>query len=387
MRAKITSQHRPQHHSAAPAPTPAPAATAAATLPESPTTGPITREELHLAGRNHEAPLEALRWPITPPGMHYILTHFDVPDLDPVEWRLRIGGSVAHPLELTLSDLLRRPRETMTVTLECAGNGRSRLDPRPISQPWDLGGFGTAEWTGTPLAPILAEAELGEDVVELVFTGNDRGIQGGIEQDYARSLTVEEATAYGVLLAYEMNGRPLPPQHGFPVRLLVPGWYGMTSVKWLRSIEAVTEPFTGYQQAVAYVYQKDADDAGTPVRRIRVRSLMVPPGIPDFLTRQRTLGAGPTMLRGRAWSGEGAITGVEVGIDGVWLAAHLDPPVGPNAWQEWQFPWVATPGHHELACRATDAAGNVQPVEAEWNLRGLGNNSVQTVEVEVRPGA
>jgi DMSO/TMAO reductase YedYZ molybdopterin-dependent catalytic subunit len=168
------------------------------------------------------------------------------------------------------------------------------------------------------------------------------------------------------------------------VRLLVPGWYGMTSVKWLRSIEAVTEPFTGYQQAVAYVFRKDADDAGTPVRRIRVRSLMVPPGIPDFLTRQRTLEAGPTMLRGRAWSGDGVVTGVEVGIDGVWSAAHVERGVGPHAWQAWQFPWVATAGHHELSCRATDAASNVQPLEAEWNLRGMGNNGVQTVEVEVR---
>lgn len=384
MRAKITAQHRPQHHPAAPAPAPAEPTAQAPTLPTSPTTGPITLEELHLAGRNHEAPLEALRWPLTPPGLHYILTHFDVPDLDPIKWRLAIGGAVKRPLELTLSDLTRLPRETVTVTLECAGNGRTRFEPRPISQPWDLGGFGTAEWTGTPLAPLLVEAGLEPEAVELVFTGHDRGIQDSVEQDYARSLTVEETRAEGVLLAYEMNGRPLPPQHGFPVRLLVPGWYGMTSVKWLRSIEAVTEPFTGYQQAVAYVFRKDADDAGTPVRRIRVRSLMVPPGIPDFLTRQRTLGAGPTMLRGRAWSGNGVISGVEVGIDGEWLAAQVDPPAGPHAWQGWTFPWVATPGRHELACRATDSAGNVQPFEAEWNLGGMGNNGVQTMAVEVR---
>ncbi|WP_138416490.1 sulfite oxidase [Sinomonas gamaensis] len=371
MRAKITAQHRPQHHTPpAPPPPPPPA--------------PVSHEELILGLRNHEAPLEALRWPITPPGMHYVLTHFDVPEIDPVSWRLTIGGAVEHPLTLTLSDLQRKPRRTLTVTLECAGNGRSRLNPRPISQPWDLGAFGTAEWTGTPLAPLLAEAGLLPDAVELVFEGEDRGVQEGVEHQYARSLTVADAMADDVLLAYEMDGRPLPPQHGFPVRLLVPGWYGMASVKWLRSISASTEPFAGYQQAVAYRYQQDADDGGTPVSRIRVRSLMVPPGIPDFLTRRRIVDAGPTMLRGRAWSGDGRIARVEVAVDGVWADAHLDASVGAFAWVGWSFPWVATPGVHALAVRATDSSGAVQPLETPWNLRGMGNNSVQVVEVEVR---
>lgn len=368
MRAKITTQHRP--------PSPAQAA--------SPSSAPLTHDELILGLRNHEAPLESLHWPVTPPGMHYVLTHFDVPEIDPVSWRLTLGGAVAHPLTLTLSDLQRRPRRTMTVTLECAGNGRSRLDPRPVSQPWDLGGFGTAEWTGTPLAPLLAEAELDPTAVELVFEGEDRGVQEGVEHQYARSLAVADATADDVILAYEMDGRPLPPQHGFPVRLLVPGWYGMASVKWLRSIAAVTEPFDGYQQAVAYRYQQDADDAGTPVTRIRVRSLMVPPGIPDFLTRRRIVDAGPTMLRGRAWSGFGSVAGVEVAVDGEWAPAHLDAPLGEHAWQGWSFPWVATPGLHRVACRASDSSGNLQPSEPPWNVRGMGNNGVQVVEVEVR---
>jgi DMSO/TMAO reductase YedYZ molybdopterin-dependent catalytic subunit len=316
--------------------------------------------------------------------MHYVLTHFDVPEIDPVSWRLTIGGAVEHPLTLTLSDLQRKPRRTLTVTLECAGNGRSRLDPRPVSQPWDLGAFGTAEWTGTPLAPLLAEAGLSPDAVEVVFEGEDRGVQEGVEHQYARSLAVADAMSDDVLLAYEMDGRPLPPQHGFPVRLLVPGWYGMASVKWLRSISASTEPFAGYQQAIAYRYQQDADDGGTPVSRIRVRSLMVPPGIPDFLTRRRIVDAGPTMLRGRAWSGDGRIARVEVAVDGVWADAHLDASVGAFAWVEWSFPWVATPGVHTLAVRATDSSGAVQPLETPWNLRGMGNNSVQVVEAEVR---
>src|SRR4030095_4827395 len=149
--------------------------------------------------------------------------------------RLRISGSVRKPLELELDDLRRRPRVTMPITLECAGNGRAQLSPRPISQPWLNEAVGTAEWTGTPLAPLLDEVGLLPQCVELVFTGSDHGIEKGYEHDYARSLTVADARRPAVMLAYEMNGRPLEPQHGFPLRLLVPGWYGMTQVKWLRS--------------------------------------------------------------------------------------------------------------------------------------------------------
>ena len=187
-----------------------------------------------------------------------------------------------------------------------------------------------------------------------------------------------------MLLAFEMNGQPLPPQHGFPVRLLVPGWYGMTSVKWLRSIDAVRAPFEGYQQKVAYRYQKDADDAGAPVSRIRIRSLLVPPGHPDFLTRHRLLEPGPAMLRGRAWSGNGPVVRVEVGIDGTWSEAALEPPAGPHAWQGFSYPWIAAPGIHEVACRAWDAAGSAQPLVQEWNVQGMGNNAVQRIEVDVR---
>ncbi len=158
--------------------------------------------------------------------------------------------------------------------------------------PWLTEAIGTAEWTGTPLWPILEEAGLAQGAVEVVFEGADRGIQGELEQAYGRSLTIEEVRRPEVMLAYEMNGRPLEPQHGFPVRLLVPGWYGMTSVKWLTRISVSREPFRGYQQADAYRYQQDADDPGEPVTRQRVRALMIPPGIPDFLTRHRYLDAG-----------------------------------------------------------------------------------------------
>ena len=352
--------------------------------PLEPTDGPLTHEELQLAFRNRGMPLEALRYDLTPTGLHYLVIHWDIPETDQAAWRVAITGRVVHPLELTLADLQRRPRRTIPVTLECAGNGRARLDPRPLSVPWLNEAIGTAEWTGTPLWPLVEEAGLELDALELVFRGADRGIQGDEDQLYARSLTLAEARRPEVMLVYEMNGQPLQPQHGSPLRLIVPGWYGMTSVKWLRSIEAVAEPFEGFQQAVAYRYQQDADDPGERVERIRVRALMVPPGIPDFFTRQRFVERGPVGLTGRAWSGHGPIERVEVGVDGAWADARLGPSIGDFAWRAWSSDWDATPGEHEIACRATDAAGHVQPLEQPWNYQGMGNNLVQAVPVVVR---
>ncbi|WP_258803911.1 sulfite oxidase [Pseudarthrobacter sp. NS4] len=348
-----------------------------------PTAGPLTPEELQLSARNHSMPLEALRRDVTPPGLHYILTHFDIPDIDVGSWHLRISGAVERALELSMAALRKDPAITVPVTLECAGNGRSLLSPRPMSQPWVLEGVGTAHWTGVPLAYLLGKAGVLQNAVEVVFTGIDAGVQGGVPHHYARSLPIREALRADVVLAYKMNGTELPPQHGYPLRLVVPGWYGMASVKWLQSIEVVTAPFAGYQQQVAYRFQQSADDAGTPVSRIRVRSLMVPPGVPDFFTRKRILNPGPVLLQGRAWSGEGAVSGVEVGIDGTWLPAQLDKPAGGFAWRKWALPWVADPGEHVLSCRATDATGATQPLKQNWNYQGMGNNVVQRVSVTV----
>ncbi len=349
-----------------------------------PTEGPLTFEELQLATRNRGMPLEALRYDLTPTGLHYLLIHWDIPAVDAATWRLRLGGLVKEPMELTLDQLRTRPRETIPVTLECAGNGRARMTPRALSQPWLFEAVSTAEWTGTPLAPLLDEAGLAPEALELVFTGADRGIQGEVEQDYQRSLTIADARRPEVLLAYEMNGQPLQPQHGFPLRLVVPGWYGMTSVKWLTGIEAVAEPFTGYQQTPAYHYEVEPGQLDDPVMRIRVHALMVPPGIPDFFTRNRVVDAGHVTLRGRAWSGGGTVERVEVAVDGACADAQLDPPAGEFAWRGWSFDWDAKPGEHELTCRATDAAGNVQPVDQPWNRQGVGNNLVQKVHVSVR---
>jgi DMSO/TMAO reductase YedYZ molybdopterin-dependent catalytic subunit len=253
-----------------------------------------------------------------------------------------------------------------------------------MSQPWLYEAIGTAEWTGTSLWPLLERAGLSRDAVEIVFTGADHGIQGEIEQDYQRSLTLDEARRPEVMLAYAMNGRPLEPQHGFPLRLLVPGWYGMTSVKWLTRIEAVTTPFEGYQQTPAYHYATDGENLGEPVQRMRPRALMVPPGVPDFFSRHRIVDAGRVELVGRAWSGSAAVTSVEVGIDGRWSEAQLGRSVGPFAWRSWSFAWDAQPGEHVLRCRATDAAGTSQPTQQPWNHQGMGNNLVQEVAVTVR---
>jgi len=344
----------------------------------------ITFDELQLATRNRGMPLEGLHYDITPVGMHYLLVHFDIPSVDVGDWRLRVGGAVDRPVELAIAEIRSRPEVTIPVTMECAGNGRARLDPRPISQPWLVEAVGTAEWTGTPLAGLLQEAGLADDAVEIVFTGADRGIESGIEHDYQRSLTISEASRPEILLAWAMNGRDLEPQHGYPLRLIVPGWYGMASVKWLTGIDAVTAPFAGYQQATAYRYQESRDEPGEPVTRIRVRALMIPPGIPDFRTRSRFVDGGAVTVTGRAWCGTELVAGVELGVDGHWQPAVLDEAPGPWAWRRWSCSWEAVPGDHVLACRAIDADGNIQPGEAPWNLQGMGNNLVQEVAVSVR---
>ena len=346
----------------------------------------ISLEELQLAARNHGLPLEALCHDVTPVGLHYLLTHFDIPNVDETAWSLRIGGAVERQNALTLADLKARPAKTVPVTLECAGNGRALYAPHVVSQPWLQEAVGTAEWTGTPLGPVLEEAGLAPGATEVVFTGLDRGIQGEVEHLYERSLPVAEAMRDEVMLVYAVNGVPLPPQHGFPLRLIVPGWYGMTHVKWLQSITVVSEPFKGWQQDVAYHVRSSEEEQGEPVTRILPRALMAPPGFPDFLTRTRFVAAGPVTLTGRAWSGWGPIDRVEVSVDRgeTWADAELGEPLGEFAWTSWSYEWQAEPGEIELSCRATDSTGRAQPSTPDWNYDGFCNNSVQRVQVVVR---
>ncbi|MGI5196218.1 sulfite oxidase [Streptomyces sp. CA-288835] len=357
----------------------------------------ISTEELALAARNHGLPLEALRYEVTPPGLHYVLVHYDIPTVGAGEvddWTLTVRGRVRNPLSLDLATLRSFPAVTHRVTMECAGNGRARLNPRPVSQPWLVEAVGTADWTGVPLRTLLAEAGVEPDAVEAVFTGADHGVERGVEQDYQRSLPLSDATADDpeVLVAYEMNGAPLPPQHGHPVRLVVPGWYGMAHVKWLRDIALTSTPFTGFQQAVAYRYRRSADnpdDPGEPVTRIAPRALMIPPGFPDFMSRTRVVRPGPVPLEGRAWSGHAPVTKVEVSTDDgdTWTEAALDEGLKESAWawRSWRTTWEATPGTHVLSARATDAAGHTQPLDQPWNRGGFGNNLVQRIPVICLP--
>ena len=344
----------------------------------------ISTQELALAARNHGMPLEALRYELTPPGLHYLLIHYDIPHLEADTWRLRVDGLVRRPLTVSLAALEALPARTVRVTMECAGNGRARLDPRPVSQPWLVEAVGTAEWTGVPLRDVLRPAQVDSGAVEVVLTGADHGVERGVEQDYQRSLTLAEACGEDVLLAYAMNGAPLAPQHGYPLRLIAPGWYGMAHVKWLTRIELVGEPFTGFQQAVAYRFRQHPGDPGEPVTRIAPRALMVPPGFPDFMSRMRVVRPGPVRLEGRAWSGRSPVDRVEVSTDGgrTWTEAALEPSAGHRwAWRRWHATWTAEPGAHVLMVRAVAVDGETQPTGQEWNRGGFGNNAVQRVEV------
>jgi DMSO/TMAO reductase YedYZ molybdopterin-dependent catalytic subunit len=345
----------------------------------------ITEQELQLAARNHGLPLEALRYDVTPPGLHYTLVHYDIPLLDPATWRLQIHGHVQRRLEFDLESLMAPPARTVRVTLECAGNGRARLKPRPISQPWLVEAVGTADWTGVPLSTLLDDAGVLDTAIDVVFTAADHGVERGVPQDYQRGMPLADAYADDLLLAYQMNGQPLPPQHGYPVRLIAPGWYGMAHVKWLTSIEVIDHEFAGFQNAVAYRLRTKEEEAGLPVTRIEPRALLIPPGVPDFMSRFRLVPPGPVTLTGRAWSGWGPVDSVEVGFDGgtSWFPAKLGDTGERWAWRLFTAEWVATPGEYVLSARATDASGRRQPVDAPWNRGGFANNGVQRIRVLV----
>ena len=258
-------------------------------------------------------------------------------------------------------------------------------------QPWQHTAVGTAAWTGTPLSTVLQQAGLRDDAVEVAFYGADRGFDSGVEHNFARSLQTQVALADDVLLVWAMNGMPLLPQHGYPLRLIVPGWYGMASVKWLDRIEVLDRPFDGYQQVRTYMYRQQSGVPGIPITHMRVKSLMAPPGIPDWYTRRRLCERGGVSLSGRAWSGGGVgIARVEVAVDGDWRDARLDPSVATAeaetrfAWRGWRYHWQAEPGDHVLLCRATDLNGNTQPIDPPWDTGGFGNNAVHRIEVTVR---
>lgn len=322
---------------------------------------------------NAETPLPLLVQARTPTEGFFVRCNFDPPALEPEGAALAIEGAVDHPLALLVSELRRRPALTLAVTLECAGNGRTLSTPIPPGTAWALGAVGVAEFEGAPLAPLLREAGLRADAVEVLFEAAD---------GFQRSLPVAEALRDVVLLAWRMNGEPLTQVHGAPLRLVVPGWYGMASVKWLRRIEVLRTPFRGPFQTEKYVF---LDEAGTPdgepVRRIRVRSLLLEPAVGSRLPA-----GGQVDLRGVAWSGTAPVRSVEVTVDGgaTWAPAALVPSESPYAPVAWSFPWTPVgTGPRVLGSRAGDATGAAQPLEPRWNRQGYGNNGVQWVSVDV----
>jgi sulfane dehydrogenase subunit SoxC len=347
----------------------------------------FSAEEVTLAFRCHGMHLEALQLPITPLGQHFVLIHFDVPYFAPTDsYAFTIGGHVRTPMTVTLGELKQRPIVKQPTILECAGTGRSYAHPRSIYVPWSTEPMGVYEYTGTPLRPLLEAAGLLDDATEVVFTGHDEGIDLGIRHNFERALPVDEALADGVILAWEANGQPLLPHHGFPLRLIVPTWYGMTSVKYLKSITVIDHTFQGVEQKQVYRDTFSSSDSGRPVQKKRVRSAMMPPGIPDAISRHRFISPGTTVLQGKAWSGHGRIVRVEVSTDDrrTWRPATLDAPVSPHAWTPWRFAWdVRRRGEHILSSRATDEAGNIQPLRAAWNIQGMEQNGVERIGVTV----
>ena len=348
------------------------------------TDGIFSQTEVGLANRNSGMLLETLALDVTPTGVHYLLNHFDVPLLDANDHQLTFSGAFDAPYSLDLNEIKSLPQITMPITMECAGNGRAGMSPRSFSMPWMYEAVGTSQWTGTPLAALIEKAKPNTDVVEISFIGADYGYDKGEGHFFGRSLTLKQIKELDVLLVHSMNGLPLLPQHGAPLRIIVPGWYGMASVKWLQKVEALTAAYDGFQQVRTYRYRKDENDPGRPITTIRVKSLMLPPGVPDWTSRKRFVNAGPVTLSGRAWSGAGvAIKKVDVEIDGNWHTAELENSNERYAWSKWRLKWQAQPGEYRLRCRATDANDSVQPLEPPWDMAGFANNAAQTVHVFV----
>jgi DMSO/TMAO reductase YedYZ molybdopterin-dependent catalytic subunit len=337
---------------------------------------------------NAEAPPEAFVRDITPTELHYVRSNFAVPAHGGT---LEINGAVANPTTLTLDDLRAMVAVERAVTLECAGNRRLEMRPLPVGEPWGGGAVSTARWTGILLHEVLEQAQPAADGVEVRFQGADHGryhLQPVLPETnrddlaFVRSLALARAAdpAADILIAFEMNGAPLGPDHGAPFRLIVPNWYAVASVKWLERIDVVTEPYTGEFQTGHYMYEWP-DRPHEPVTLMRVCARITDPA------PGATIAPGTYRVRGKAWSGTGPVTDVDVSLtgEGDWHAAQLEPPKGPCQWQDWSFAWEATEiGRHSVRARATDAAGNAQPEVPPWNRLGYGNNAIEVIYVDVR---
>src|SRR5438552_4052907 len=314
---------------------------------------------------NLETPLDQVDSYLTPTELFYIRSHFPTPRLELASYQLCIDGAVRNPLSLSYQQLRDMASETRVATLECAGNSRVFLVPQVAGAQWELGAVGNAEWTGVPLAALLERAGLEEGAREIVLEGADRGTPteeplppGPIS--YARSLPRDKAMQREVLIAYQMNGRDLPVDHGYPVRAIVPGHYGMASVKWLTHVHAVRESFRGYWQTSDYGYWDYLD--GKPVRHalgaMKLKSEIARPRVYETLAPNQVY-----TVSGAAWAGETEVTGISVSTDGgqTWAEAEFLDPVQRYAWRRWKFDWLTPrkPGRYTLLARAKGANGSV----------------------------
>jgi DMSO/TMAO reductase YedYZ molybdopterin-dependent catalytic subunit len=328
---------------------------------------------------NAEAPPGALTRDTTPTPLHYVRSNFSLPAHDGT---LTIGGAVGNPMTLTLDDLRAMSAIEENVTPECAGNGRLGQTPLPTGEPWGRYAVSTARWTGVLLHQVLQRAAPSLTGADVTFEGPDHGSYDHHKDiAFVRSLALGHAIdpAAEILIAYEMNGEPLSPDHGAPFRLIVPNWYGMASVKWLTRIHVLTGRYEGQFQTHHYMYEH-ADGSSEPVTLMRVRARITQPAA------RSSIPAGTCRVRGKAWSGTGPVTSVEISLtgEGEWHPAELEPPRGRYQWQDWSFGWqAATVGRHTLRARATDAAGNTQPELPPWNRLGYGNNAIEVQYVDV----
>ena len=346
----------------------------------------ITRGEEPL---NLEMPFARLREFVTPNEKFYVRCHFPVPQLEASTWKLRVEGAVSEPVEFTLADLRAMQTRTVAATMECAGNGRSHLEPKVKGVAWDMGAVGNAEWTGVLLRDVLERAGASSEAREVVLEGADRGAikeppRPPGEIHYARSLPLAKANA-DVLLAFEMNGAPLTPEHGFPLRAVVPGWFGMASVKWLQRIVVTTEPFNGYYQSIDYTYWEQRDGMPTlvPLAEMRVKAQIARPHMGEVVPAGLEY-----RVHGAAWAGEDDLAKVEFSDDEgtTWESATLLGPAQKNAWRFWEFRWTAParPGDCVLMARATDSAGRTQPAQRIQEYGTYMINHVLPIRIHVR---
>jgi DMSO/TMAO reductase YedYZ molybdopterin-dependent catalytic subunit len=299
------------------------------------------------------------------------------------DWRLGIEGLVKQEISLSFEDIKRLPRKEVADTLECSGNSRSLLKDKASGNPWTIGGVGNAVWGGAWLKDVLAISGLKDGARHVSFEGLDQPLgKAGIK--FIRSIPLEKAIS-STLLAYEMNGQPLPLEHGYPLRALALGWTGANCVKWVHRIEVLDRPFEGFFMDNVYrVFQKGQDPkSGEVVKDIQVKSIIVEPATNQILP------AGIVPVRGAAYAGEAGIGKVELSVDfgKTWHPAELIGPEQPYAWRHWEFLWeVNAGGDYTIMARATDSNGRRQPETAHWNALGYGNNGVREHAVTVRIG-